>query len=49
MVSQPSLYLSMDGLVAGEWVQSSENVAVSTNAEATCFVAMSLSPTGAKI
>ena len=38
----------MDDLVEGEWVQSSESVSVSTNADASCFIAMSVSPTGAK-
>jgi len=43
---EPNRYLNMDGLVAGEWIQASSRVGVETNADGTCFAAMSHSETG---
>jgi len=43
---EPNRYLNMDGLVAGDWIQASSRVGVETNADGTCFAAMSHSETG---
>jgi len=43
---QPNRYLNMDGLVAGDWIQASSRVGVETDADGTCFAAMSHSETG---
>ena len=45
---EPNRYLNMDDLVAGEWIQASGKVSVETDADGTCFAAMSLSATGNK-
>jgi len=42
----PNRYLAMDALVAGEWIQASNKMAVETDVDGTCFVALSHSATG---
>jgi len=39
-------YLAMDDLVAGKWIQASDQTVVGTDADGTCYAAMSLSATG---
>jgi len=39
-------YLAMDDLVAGKWIQASAQTVVGTDADGTCYAAMSLSATG---